>query len=127
MSFGEENEDELALLHTAPVNTAEEEEEDEFTCTLPDEHDFNPLALFKLNVVVCWLSLKVLEVILASNDDDETVDDADGDVTLILGELLSEDIYCVNDDLTPGQETSVRVRGPVESSNHLRIACLIVR
>lgn len=43
-------------------------------------------------------------MIFASNDDDETVDDADGDVTLMLGELLSEDIYCVNDDLTPEGE-----------------------
>ena len=107
MSLGDENEDELALLQAAE-RTADEED-DEFTCTLPDEQeDFNPLALFKLNVV-CWLSLKVLEVIFASNDDDETVDDADGDVTLILGELLSEDIYCVNDDLTPVEETSERV------------------
>ena len=29
---------------------------------------------------------------LASNDEDEMVDDADGDVTLILGELLWDDI-----------------------------------
>lgn len=48
MSFvDEENEDELALLHVV-----DDVDVDELICILFEElHDFNPLVLFKLNVV----------------------------------------------------------------------------